>query len=124
MADLKEKDRDKEIVEDENKIDTVIADDIVFKGSIRFKNSLKIKGSVEGKIETDGHLIVGREATVSADITGKVVSISGEVNGKVKATQRIELLKKSVTRGDIITPDLAMESGSLFNGTCLMEEKN
>ena len=91
--------KDKEIVEDENKIDTVIADDIVFKGNIKFKNSLKIKGRVEGKIETDGHLIIGREATVSADINGKIVSVSGEVNGKIKASQRVELLKKSITRG-------------------------
>ena len=30
-----------EIVEDENKIDTVIADDIEFRGKVIFKNSLK-----------------------------------------------------------------------------------
>jgi cytoskeletal protein CcmA (bactofilin family) len=114
----------KEIVEDENKIDTVIADDILFKGTIKFKNSLKIKGRMEGKIETDGHLIIGREAVVSADISGRVVTVNGELNGKIKASQKVELLKKSITRGDIVTPDIAIESGSILNGTCLMEEKN
>ena len=114
----------KEIVEDENKIDTVIADDIVFKGTLKFKNSLKIKGHMEGKIETEGHLIIGREAVVSAEINAKTMTVNGEVNGKIKASQRVELLKKSITRGDIITPDLSIESGSVFNGTCFMEEKN
>lgn len=118
MADIKE------ILEDENKIDTVIADDINFKGQLKFRNSLKIKGLFEGKIETDGHLIIGREATVSADIKAGTVSVSGMVNGKIKASERVELFKKSRTGGDIITPDFFIDSGALFNGTCIMEEKN
>ncbi|MBN1532568.1 MAG: polymer-forming cytoskeletal protein [Spirochaetes bacterium] len=118
MADIKE------IVEDENKIDTVIADDITFRGTLRFKNSLKIKGLFEGKIETDGSLIIGREATVSADIEANEVSVSGSLNGKIKAKQKIELFKKSRINADIITPDLHIEPGSLFNGTCIMEEKD
>ncbi len=119
MADVKEK----EVVEDENKIDTVIADDIEFQGTLKFKNSLKIKGNFKGKIETDGHLIIGSEATVSADIKAKVVSVNGDVAGKIAATQKIELYKKSKTSGDVITPDISIEPGSLFNGTCIMEEK-
>jgi hypothetical protein len=50
----------REIVEDENKISTVIADDIEFRGRLVFKNSLKIKGFFEGKIETKGHLMIGQ----------------------------------------------------------------
>lgn len=113
----------KEVVEDENKIDTVIAEDIVFRGSLKFKNSLKIKGSLEGKIETEGQLIVGREAKVSADVRTGEFNNSGVFNGKIKATKKIELFKKSKTYGDVITPELNIESGSIFNGTCIMEEK-
>jgi len=118
MADIKE------IVEDENKIDTVIADDITFRGTLRFKNSLKIKGLFEGKIETEGSLIIGREATVSADIEANEVSVSGSLNGKIRAKQKIELFKKSRINADIVTPDLHIEPGSIFNGTCIMEEKD
>ncbi len=114
----------KETLEDENKIDTVIADDIAFKGSLKFKNSLKIKGSFEGRIETDGQLIVGREAKVSADVKATEVNISGVFSGKIKALKKIELFKKSKTTGDIVAPELTIESGSIFNGTCIMEDKN
>ena len=117
MADIKE------VVEDENKIGTVIGDDIQFKGSLKFKNSLKIKGTFEGKIETDGHLIIGREAVVSADVSAQLVSNSGTFNGKLKVDQKVELYKKSKTNGDIVTPDLAIENGSIFNGTCLMDNE-
>ena len=108
----------KEIIEDENKISTVIADDIEFKGRLVFKDSLKIKGSVEGKIESEGHLIVGIEAKVSADVTAGVISVNGTVNGKLKASKHIELFQKSSTHADIITPDIFIEKGAAFNGTC------
>ncbi len=113
----------KEIVEDENKIGTVIADDIQFRGNLVFKNSLKIKGFFEGKIETKGHLIIGPESTVSADVKAGLVSVSGRINGKIRASQRIELYSKSVTSCDLVTPELYIEKGSLFNGTCIMNEK-
>jgi len=113
----------KEIVEDENKIGTVIADDIEFRGRLVFKNSLKIKGLFEGKIETKGHLVIGQEAVVSADIKAGIVSVNGTVNGKIKAGQRIELYNKSVTSCDLIAPELQIEKGSIFNGTCIMADK-
>jgi len=112
----------KDMLEDENKIDTVIADDINFKGFLKFKNSLKIKGTFEGKIETNGHLIIGNEANVSANIKAKVVSINGIVNGKIKADQKITLFKKSKVSADIVAPDLEIEGGSNFNGTCIMND--
>ena len=110
----------RELVEDENKIDTVIADDIKFKGTLKFKHSLKIKGVFEGKIQADGHLIIGREATVSADIRADITSVSGTLNGKIRASKKVELFNKSKTAGDIVTPDINIESGSIFNGTCIM----
>ena len=113
----------KHLVEDENKIDTVISSDIHFKGKLKFRNSLKIKGTFEGKIETDGFLIIGREAVVSADISAKIVSVNGVINGKIRAAQGINLQKHSRTNGDLITPDLIMEQGALFNGTCIMSDK-
>ena len=111
----------REVVEDENKIDTAIAEDIEFRGTLKFKSSLKIKGRFEGKIFSDGQLIIGRESNTSADINAAVVSVSGNVNGKIRASKRIELFKKSRINADLISPDIVMESGSVFNGTCIMD---
>ena len=109
----------KELIEDENKISTVIADDIEFKGRLVFKNSLKIKGNFFGKIESDGHLIIGQEATVSADAKVNTITVNGKFNGKISAEKSVELSKKSETHGDIITPEIYIEKGSVFNGTCI-----
>lgn len=118
MADIKE------VVEDENKIGTVIAVDIEFKGKLNFKDSLKIRGSFEGKIESDGHLIIGQEAVVSADVKARVISVNGTISGKLKADERIELFSMSRTMGDLIAPDLYIERNSAFNGTCIMTDDN
>jgi cytoskeletal protein CcmA (bactofilin family) len=112
-----------EIVEDENKIDTVIADDINFKGKIIFKNSLKIKGTFEGQIETEGHLIIGQEAKVNSEVKAGIVSVSGELSGRVKAGKCIELFNQSKANCDLITPSIYIEKGCVFNGACLMKEK-
>jgi cytoskeletal protein CcmA (bactofilin family) len=116
MADIKE------IVEDENKIGTVIADDIEFRGKLVFKESLKIKGFFEGTIGSDGHLIIGRESTVSADISAGIVTVDGITNGKIKASKLIELNQKSKTNADLFSPELYVENGSIFNGTCIMND--
>ncbi|HRX15110.1 MAG: polymer-forming cytoskeletal protein [Spirochaetes bacterium] len=113
----------KEIIEDENKIETVIAEDIHFRGTLKFKKSLKIKGRFEGKIESEGQVIIGQEATISANIEASTILVNGSVNGKLKANKSIELYKMSSTSGDIISPDLQIEKGAVFNGTCLMPEK-
>jgi cytoskeletal protein CcmA (bactofilin family) len=113
----------KEIIEDENKIGTVMADDIDFKGRIVFRDSLKIKGNFEGSIESDGHLIIGMEAKVSADISAGIISVNGAANGKMRASKYIELFSKSSTHADITAPDLFVEKGAEFNGTCSMAEK-
>ncbi len=117
MADINE------LVEDENNIHTVIGHDIKFSGTLKFKNSIKIKGNFDGRIESDGHLIIGREAAVNAEIKAGVVSINGTVSGKIKADHKVEIFNKSRISGDIISPDIFIESGSVFNGTCLMPDK-
>lgn len=113
----------KEMVEDENKIGTVMAEDINFRGTLIFKDSLKIKGSFEGKIETDGLLIIGQGALVNADIKANIVSVNGFVSGRIKATDSIELYINSKTNCDLVTQNIYIEKGSSFNGNCIMIDK-
>lgn len=107
---------------DESRIETVLADDIDCKGKLKFSNSLMIKGKFEGEIETeDGHLFIGVRAEIIANtLKSSVISNKGKIYGNIQATERIEQYKGSLIEGDIVTPDLYTESGSLFNGHCTM----
>jgi len=105
---------------EEKDVDTVLAEDIDFSGTMKFKNSLMIKGKFDGKIDAEGHLILGPNSEVKATIRAGIVTNYGKIIGNVEAIKKLELLKGAELNGDIKTPDLIIESGCIFNGNCTM----
>jgi cytoskeletal protein CcmA (bactofilin family) len=109
---------------DDEKVTTVIADDLEIRGTVKFGSSLMTKGVIEGEIISDGLLIVGPTAKVSATITTKNLISHGVIEGDVTAGDRAILKKTAVHTGNITTPSIIIESGSLFNGACIMQRKS
>jgi len=105
----------------EEKVTTIIADDLEIQGTMKFKNSLMIKGVLEGEIISEGLLIVGPTARVAAKITTKNLISHGEIQGDVTASDRVILKSTSAHNGNITTPNIVIESGSIFNGSCIMK---
>ena len=83
-----------------------------------------IKGKFDGKIDADGHLILGPNAIVKAAIKAGVVTNYGKIIGNVEAIQKIELFKGAELNGDVKAPDLIIESGCIFNGNCAMGQQS
>ena len=109
----------------EEKIDTILAEDIDFQGTLKFSNSLLIKGKFEGEINSEeGHLYIGDEAKVSARIKAASVTNLGEVIGDVETTERVILKSGSVINGDVITPELLCDPGGVINGNLTMTNRN
>jgi len=103
------------------KVTTVIADDLEIRGTMRFKSSLMIKGIFQGEVISEGLLIVGPTAKVAASIITKDLVSHGEIQGDVTASEQVVLKNTSVHTGNITTPHIIIENGSLFNGSCIME---
>ncbi|MBN2354136.1 MAG: polymer-forming cytoskeletal protein [Spirochaetales bacterium] len=108
---------------DEADIETVLAEDIDFTGVLSFKEPLMIKGRFKGEIKASGDLYIGEKADVEAKIEARTISSRGRIKGNVVGQSRIELFSTAVVEGDIRCPDLVVESGAVYNGTCLMEKK-
>ncbi len=108
---------------DESMIDTVLAEDINFKGTMKFSKSLMIKGRFEGEIDATGHLIIGENAVIQATIKAGDITNLGEIIGNVEAIDKLEMFNDAKLTGDIVTPELYIESGCLFNGNCKMVNK-
>ena len=106
---------------DESEIDTVLAEDIDFDGTLEFEDSLLIKGSLKGNINARGELHIDEGAEVEARIQADVVSLKGHVVGDIYADTRVELFACASVDGDITAPDIIMESGCKFNGSCTMK---
>ena len=90
----------------EERVTTVIAEDVHIKGSLSFETSLMIKGSLEGEIMSEGLLLVGPTAKINATIVTKRLISHGEIQGEVTAREQVVLKGTAVQTGEIITPSI------------------
>jgi len=100
----------------ESEITTILAEDINFKGDIHFKSSLMVKGVYQGNLTSDGLLIIGSGAKVKANIKTGILVSHGFIEGNIEAVKSIILCSTANLKGDIITPNLIVESGAKFLG--------
>jgi cytoskeletal protein CcmA (bactofilin family) len=94
---------------------------LIFEGKLTFQGQVRFDGTFTGEITTDGLLIIGETAKVSADITCGSVVVNGEVNGKIKARDSVELRGRARVKADLVTASLVMDKGVVFDGYCNME---
>lgn len=104
----------------ENKLDTVLAEDIDFEGDVSFTKELMIKGRYSGKIRATGDLYIAADAEVDADIVAESVYVRGRVTGSITANSRVELQGNAVVVGDITAPKIVMDTGCRFDGISRM----
>jgi cytoskeletal protein CcmA (bactofilin family) len=105
---------------DEDDFDTVLSADIEFSGNLVFNKPFMIKGRVNGTIFATGDLYVADGAVVKAEVRAPLVVVCGSVVGNVAATRRVEIKASGRLDGDIIAPEIHMETGCQFNGRCSM----
>jgi cytoskeletal protein CcmA (bactofilin family) len=94
---------------------------VEFKGTIIYSGTVRIDGQLEGEIETDGVLIIGEGAVISAKVTAGTIICQGRITGDVLAKEKIKLLSPAVMNGSVSAPLLSIEEGVLFNGSLEMK---
>jgi cytoskeletal protein CcmA (bactofilin family) len=112
-----------DILEDED-FDTILSEDIDFSGTLSFEKPFLIRGRLSGEIEAQGLLVIDEGAVVDANIKGSKVVIRGAVTGNVTAAEKVEVSVTGRLTGNVIAPEMSMETGCVFNGRCTMEERN
>ena len=95
---------------------------VAFKGTISYNGTVRIDGSLDGEIHTDGVLLVGEEAVITAKVTAGTIVCKGKITGDVVAKEKIKLRAPAIVNGGIKTPMLSIEEGVLFNGTLEMTQ--
>lgn len=92
-----------------------------FEGKLTFEGTVRIDGIFSGQIFTEDILIVGEGAVIRAEIEVGTIIINGEVLGNVRAKNAVEIHAPGRLKGNIITPNLQIDRGVIFEGTCQME---
>lgn len=100
--------------------------DASMQGSLVFKDpvNLRINGRFEGTLNTKGNLMIGENASVSADITGDSIVVAGKINGNIHATKELKLIAPACVVGDIRAPLLSVAEGAVLEGNCRMLSKS
>jgi len=107
----------------EERVMTVIAEDVHIKGSLESRTPLMIKGPLEGEIISEGLLVVGPTGKINATIVTERLISRGEITGDVTASEQVVLREASIQTGNITTPYLIVERGAILNGSCVMKRK-
>jgi len=102
-------------------ISAFIGPGVEFKGVISYKGSVQIDGNLEGEIHTDGTLLVGEQAIITAKISAGSVVSKGQISGDIVAKEQVQFLKSAKMDGSLNTPQLSMEEGVQLNGTVEMK---
>jgi cytoskeletal protein CcmA (bactofilin family) len=87
-----------------------------FEGKLSFKDTVRIDGQFSGQITSENTLVVGESGVIEADIRAQTVIVSGTIHGNLMAGKRVVLHKSARVDGDVETPSLVMEEGSVLNG--------
>lgn len=77
---------------------------------------------LEGEIQTDGILLVGKDAVITAKINAGTVISSGHITGDITATEKVNLNSPAVLNGSVTSPLLSIDEGVLFTGTLIMTQ--
>jgi cytoskeletal protein CcmA (bactofilin family) len=93
---------------------------VEFKGVITYNGTVRIDGRLDGEIHTDGVLMVGQDAVITARVTAGTVISRGQITGDIEAAGRVRLLSPAVLNGSVKAPVVAIEEGVLFNGSLEM----
>ena len=101
-------------------VNAFVGKGVEFKGVISYDGTVRIDGQVEGEIHTEGTLLIGEDAVITATVTAGTIICKGKIMGDIQAKEKIKLRAPAVVNGSVTTPMLSMEEGVLFNGKCEM----
>ncbi len=108
---------------DEGQISTLLGRGSEFSGKLTFEGTVRIDGRFSGEIFSAGTLVVGEGAEIHADIAVKKLLVKGLVEGNLTAEESIEIHTPARVRGKLVCPELEIQKGVHFDGSCEMSEK-
>ncbi len=108
--------------EGNEEINAFVGKGVSFKGVISYNGTVRIDGTLDGEIHTEGVLLVGEEAVITAKITAGTVVCKGKITGDISAREKVKLRAPAVVNAGVKAPLLSMEEGVVFNGTLEMSQ--
>lgn len=92
-----------------------------FEGKLHFVGAVRIDGAFKGDILSEDILVIGEGADVEGTIrVASLIVRGGHVRADVRARRSIELHVPSRVEGSLHAPEILLEKGVQFEGSCKM----
>ena len=101
----------------------MIGRSIAIRGEVTGDEDMVIQGRVEGSVDLKQHSVtVGPEGEVKANIIARIVTVEGRVVGNLSGEEQVVLRASARVEGDIVSPRVVLEDGTIFRGSVEMGE--
>lgn len=107
-----------------NDINAFLGAGTSYNGRLHFQGSVRIDGELQGEVESEGTLVIGREAKLTGQFRVAELVLSGELEGEVEASRKVVLHKQANLVGTVRTPSLVVEEGAVLEGEVIMGTLN
>ncbi len=92
-------------------------------GDIDTNGDIRLDGVLKGKLMTTGRLVIGPTGMVEGDIFCDNIDVLGKIIGNVEAKNIVSLKAGANVQGNILTKNLSIEPGVIFDGYSKMSVK-
>jgi cytoskeletal protein CcmA (bactofilin family) len=89
-----------------------VGSNATIKGNLECSENFLVEGAVEGNLNSDGTIVLGKDAVVRGEVRAREVAVSGIVVGTIRII------------GTIQAPVLKMGPGAQINGRVIMSRNN
>lgn len=109
---------------EQNELHALLGPGTTFDGTLSFAGRIRIDGEFSGQILGGQVLIVGEGARVRGELRARhVIVLGGTVEANISAASSIELYRPAQVMGDLRSPQIYMDKGIQFQGTCDMTQE-
>lgn len=103
-------------------LDAILGAGTHFEGKLSFAGKIRIEGSFEGELLGGELLVIAGDARISGALRAHhVLILGGTIQANITAEESIELCVPAVVTGDLRAPEIILERGISFSGTCTMQ---
>lgn len=92
----------------------------VVEGAIKADSDIRIDGVIKGSLNCKAKVIIGPTGHIEGEIRCVNAVIEGKFDGNLQVSELLNIREKAIVNGDVKTNQLIVQSGAVFNVTCVM----
>lgn len=89
-------------------------------GDIVTQADFRLDGELIGNFKSNGKLVIGASGIIKGDVNCKNADIEGRFDGKIQVIELLNLKSTATINGEVSIGKLAVEPGTSFTATCVM----